>query len=350
MDDLETLVNLVKIYSPSGQEQQAVEYLVARMAYLGYTQTFVDEAGNAVGVMGNGSRQVILLGHIDTVPGLIPVRVEGDTLYGRGAVDAKGPLACFTDAVAHLGTRDGWQFLVIGAVEEERDSDGARYLATRYHPEYVIIGEPNRWERIALGYKGSAWAELTFRRAQAHTAGGDENACEAAVNAWQAIRAWAETFNAGRKRAFDRLLISLRGMASGNEDYQQWARLNINARLPLDLSPEAFYETLQALLTAFQESNATLTPQGYALPAWECAKNSPLVRAFLSAIRSAGGQPTFVYKTGTADLNVVAPVWKCPALVYGPGDSTLDHTPDEHLSLTEYRKAVAVLKEALQRL
>lgn len=350
MSEFETLWNLVNIYSPSGQERPAVEYLVARMVKLGYTKAFIDEAGNAVGVIGNGSRQVMLLGHIDTVPGPIPVRIEGDVLYGRGAVDAKGSLACFTDAVAALGAREGWQFIVIGAVEEERDSDGARYIAPRYHPDYAIIGEPNRWERIALGYKGSAWAELIFRRAQAHTASGDENACEAAVNAWQAIRAWAETFNAGRKRAFDRLLVSLRGMASGDEDYQQWARLNINARLPLDLPPKAFYERLQSLLTTFQEFNATLTPQGYALPAWECEKNSPLVRAFLGAIRASGGQPAFVYKTGTADLNVVAPVWNCPTLVYGPGDSTLDHTPDEHLSLTEYRKAVAVLQEALRRL
>ncbi len=350
MDEFETLIQLVQIYSPSGQEKAAVEYLVARMQSLHYTQAFRDEAGNAVGVMGTGPRQVVLLGHIDTVPGAIPVRLEEDRLYGRGAVDAKGPLACFTDAIAQLGARPGWQFVVIGAVEEERDSDGARFVAGRYHPDYAIIGEPNRWDRIALGYKGSAWAEITLRRAQAHTASGDENACEAAVNLWQAIRTQAEAFNAGRERAFDRLLVSLRGLASGDEDYQQWARLSVNARLPLDLSPSAWYESLQKLLQDFQPFEATLTPGGYALPACACEKNSPLVRAFLSAIRAVGGTPAFVYKTGTADLNVVAPVWKCPALVYGPGDSTLDHTPNEHLLLSEYRQAVAVLKNALQRL
>ena len=40
----------------------------------------------------------MLLGHIDTVPGRVPVRREGGRLYGRGAVDAKGPLACFVAA------------------------------------------------------------------------------------------------------------------------------------------------------------------------------------------------------------------------------------------------------------
>ncbi len=50
--------------------------------------------------------------------------------------------------------------VVIGAVEEERDSDGARYVVSRYKPDLAIVGEPNRWDRISLGYKGSAWAQV----------------------------------------------------------------------------------------------------------------------------------------------------------------------------------------------
>ena len=73
----ETLIGLVSQYSPSGQERGAVEWLVARMKSLGYDNAFIDDAGNAVGVMGQGTRQVVLLGHIDTVPGEIPVRVVG---------------------------------------------------------------------------------------------------------------------------------------------------------------------------------------------------------------------------------------------------------------------------------
>ena len=91
-------------------------------------------------------------------------------------------------------------------------------------------------------------------------------------------------------------------------------------------------------------------PTGFAVSAWGGEKNTPLVRAFLSGIRSNGGGPRFVYKTGTADLNIVAPVWKCPAVVYGPGDSALDHTPNEHIDLAEYAKAVNVLVNVLSKL
>lgn len=352
----ETLIGLVSQYSPSGQERGAVEWLVARMRELGFGEAFIDAAGNAVGVMGSGPKQVVLLGHIDTVPGEIPVRVmpsplaplpqgEGDTLYGRGSVDAKGPLACFTDAVAQVGAVEGWQFVVIGAVEEERDSEGARYVVDQYKPDFAIIGEPNRWDRVALGYKGSAWAAITVKREQAHSASGEQTAAEAAVEAWLAVKAFAENFNANKQRAFDKILPTLRNIEAGQDGFEQWARMSVGVRLPVEMSPEQWYGKLEEMV-----SDAEVARVGYPVPAWASEKNSSLVRAFLSGIRAAGGAPSFVYKTGTADLNIVAPIWKCPALVYGPGDSALDHTPNEHIDLEEYGKAVTALTAALQRL
>ncbi len=363
MSDFETLIGLVSQYSPSGHERGAVEWLVARMKALGFDDAFVDEAGNAVGVMGKGTKQVVLLGHIDTVPGEIKVTLtpnpspegRGELLYGRGSVDAKGPLASFVDAVAKVGVKDGWQFVVIGAIEEERNSEGARFVATKYKPDFAIIGEPNQWDRIALGYKGSAWANVTVKRGQAHTASGEETAAEAAVGVWLKIKAYVDSFNADKPKVFDQLLLTLRGMDSDSNDFEQWARLKIGVRLPVEVSPEDWYVKLNEIINdshTLREGNCHLSvePVGFAIPAWGCEKNTQLVRGFLSGIRSQGGEPRFVYKTGTADLNIVAPVWKCPAVVYGPGDSTLDHTPNEHINLDDYQKAVSVLNAALEKL
>ncbi len=352
--DYGSLIDLVQYYSPTGQEGPAVSWLVERMKGLGYTQAFIDQAGNAVGVMGDGPQQIVLLGHIDTVDGEIAVHVEGDSMYGRGAVDAKGPLAAFTDAVARVGPITGWQLIVIGAVDEEGESKGARYVIRQadslpnipcYAPAYAIIGEPSGWSRITLGYKGSAWARLTVRRARAHTASQGESACEAAVVLWDAVRAWAENYNAGRSRVMEQVLPTLRGMQSGQDDFQELATLQVSVRLPGDFGPELWYRQLQALV-----GDAVMEPVGYPIPAYQAEKNTPLVRAFLVAIRAAGGTPGFVYKAGTADLNIVAPAWGCPALAYGPGDSALDHTPDERISLEEYRRAVLVLEGVIRSL
>ena len=345
MDEFETIVGLVSQYSPSGQEYNAVEWLVARMKSLGYDDAFIDDAGNAVGVIGKGPKQVMLLGHIDTVPGEIKVERDGNLLYGRGSVDAKGPLASFVDAVAKTGVKEGWQFVVIGAVEEERDSEGARFLVDQYQPDFAIIGEPNQWERVALGYKGSAWATITVKRGQAHTASGDETAAEAAVETWLKLKAYVDMFNADKQKVFDKLLLTLRGMDSDSNDFEQWARLKVGVRLPVDVSPEDWYGRLADIV-----GEAEVERIGFPVPAWGCEKNTALVRAFLSGIRSQLGEPRFVYKTGTADLNIVGPVWKCPAVVYGPGDSSLDHTPNEHIDLNDYAKAVNVLHSVLIKL
>jgi LysW-gamma-L-lysine carboxypeptidase len=374
-----TLIGLVEQYSPSGEETGAVNWLVSRMRTLGFTQAFVDGTGNAVGVMGTGEKQIVLLGHIDTVPGKIEVCVSlqdnviarrpasgltkqsppdderllrsarNEILFGRGSVDAKGPLAAFVDAVATVGPVEGWQFVVIGAIDEERDSIGARGIVAseEYKPDFAIIGEPSQWDRVTLGYKGTAWAEVVVRRSMAHTAGQAESAPEAAVDFWNQVIAWATEFNADRERAFEQVLPTLRGFSSGGDGFEETATLKIGVRLPTDLDPPQWYDQLRALGFA---ADIEISPTGFSIPAYRAERNTPLVRAFLGGIRAAGGKPGFVVKTGTADLNIVAPVWKCPAVAYGPGDSSLDHTPNEHLSLAEYEKAVKVLTEVLGRL
>jgi LysW-gamma-L-lysine carboxypeptidase len=75
-----------------------------------------------------------------------------------------------------------------------------------------------------------------------------------------------------------------------------------------------------------------------------------VARAFRVAIRDAGGDPRLVRKTGTSDMNLYAEAWECPMVTYGPGDSDLDHAPNEHLSLAEYDRAVEVLTSVAETL
>ena len=88
----------------------------------------------------------------------------------------------------------------------------------------------------------------------------------------------------------------------------------------------------------------------YSEPPFRAEKNTALVRALLRAIRAEGGRPRFKLKTGTSDMNVVGPAWGCPIVAYGPGDSSLDHTPNEHIEVEAFRRGVKVLTQALELL
>ena len=346
MEIPETLYGLVNHYGPSGQEQAAVNYLQQRMLTLGFQDVYQDEAGNAIGSFGDGPKTLVLLGHIDTVPGEIKIRQEGDKFFGRGTVDAKGPLAAFTDAAAAVGANPGWKVVVIGAVDEERDSVGARFLVNRFQPQMVVIGEPSDWQRVTLGYKGSAFVEVLVRLPLKHSAGQGETASEKLFALWQEIQERVSEFNQARSKVFEQLQISLRCLASEEDGFEEMARMKINARLPLDFSFEDWY----GLLGKVCSERGEVTPIGYPVNAYRSEKNNPLVRAFLNSIRQNGGKPGFVLKTGTADMNIVGPVWNCPILAYGPGDSSLDHTPDEHILTPDYWQAVRVLEGVIREI
>jgi [amino group carrier protein]-lysine/ornithine hydrolase len=339
------LESMLRIPSVSSDEGTLAAFLVRRMAELGF-EAAMDGAGNAVGSIGHGPQMVVLLGHMDTVPGAIPVRVAAGRLYGRGAVDAKGPLAAFIAAAARLHQASALplRVVVIGCVEEEAPSSrGAHYVLPRYRPDLCIVGEPSGWDGITLGYKGTLRATLRLEQGARHSAHAAATAAERACAAWARISAGAAAFNVGRARAFDQLLPALLGIYSGGDGCTDWAELQVNLRLPPDLPPAAATVWLHE-----QAPECRLTVLG-GTPAWAGPRTTPLHRALARAVRTQGGTPRFLLKTGTADLNLVAPAWGCPALAYGPGDAALDHTPDEHIVLAEYLRGIAVLEQTLRR-
>jgi LysW-gamma-L-lysine carboxypeptidase len=319
---------------------------------------FRDDAGNAVGIIdppsperGEGTvvradlRELVLLGHMDTVPGFIDVRRAGDQLYGRGAVDARGPLCAFIAAAAAAGPREGWRIVVIGAVEEEHaTSKGARYAATQYHPSYCVIGEPSGWDRITLGYKGRLLVHYRRSRAMSHTAGQARGCAESAVAFWGPVGALAAQANEGKTKAFELLDPSLRRIHTGDDPFVDSVEMTIGIRVPVGVS----IASLKARIAGFADGAELQFASEE--EAYRAEKNTPLVRAFLASLRAHGAAPGFTVKTGTADMNVVAPVWQCPIVAYGPGDSNLDHTPEEHIDLGEYRNAIAILTDVIRAL
>ncbi len=345
MSDL--LIELVRCYSPSEHEAPAVARLVEWMRARGF-DAWIDDVGNACGSRGpaDAPHTLMLLGHIDTVPGEIPVRIENGLLYGRGSVDAKGPLCASADATAQASIPDGWRVIVIGAVEEEiATSRGAYHVRDRFTPDLCIIGEPSGADRITLGYKGRLLVDYTLHRPVAHSSRPEPTVGALGAAFWQAVMTWAEQQNAGVDRFFDQIIPGLRAINTSTDHFYDTVNLTVGFRLPPSFTPDQVLDAIHAL--AAPDSDL----QGYSAEyTYLGDKNNALVRGMLAAIRAQGDQPGFVLKGGTSDMNVVGVTWTCPIIAYGPGDSNLDHTPDEHIALDEYARAVGTLRHLIEHL
>ncbi len=343
------LVEIVSIPSISRNERRCVEVLSGRMAEMGY-RSHIDESGSAVGTVGSDrpdAIEIVLLGHIDTVPGDIAVRIEGGKLYGRGSVDAKGPLVAFAVAAARAKLPDGVRLRVIGAVEEEvASSAGAHHAAAMYRPVACIIGEPSGMDGVTLGYKGRLLAELHITAADAHSAGPERTAAEYACEAWVSIEAAARASKPDATRVFDQLQARLKNISCSDDGLTGRAVLSVSFRLPPGMTAT---DVQRLCLLATRELG---TQHAWSFSAPEIAivsdRSNVVARALGGAIRAAGMVPRMKLKTGTADMNIVGPVWNCPIVAYGPGDSSLDHTPGEHIDVAEYLKAIEILVVALE--
>ena len=338
------LRELVEIPSVSGDEERAVACLLKYGDRFGFDASR-DAAGNGILRIGpeKAEQTIYLLGHIDTVPGWIPVREEAGILHGRGAVDAKGPLATFVSASARIApSLQRTRLTVIAAVREETDGGGGRHVAEMMPaPTYAIIGEPSRWDGLTIGYKGSMSVDYERTQAMSHTAGEDPMVAEYAVDFWNRLRAHTDEYNREIHGLFDRIDPALRSLQTCHDGLYATVSMRINLRLPPTIDPSTFGRLLEVWAgeARLEISNTD--------PAYRASRSNALVRSFSRAIRARGAKPHVKLKTGTSDMNAVGPAWGCPILAYGPGDSRLDHTPTEQIEIAEVAQSIDILCDVL---
>lgn len=333
------LREMLEIPSCSYQERALADYLAVTMAELGF-QTHIDGVGNVIGVIERGAGPTLmLLGHMDTMPGRIPVHAEDGRLYGRGAVDAKGPLAAMICAAAGAANFPG-RIVVIGVVEEETPrSRGAMAIrATHDPPAALVIGEPSGWSSVVLGYKGKLDLRYTVKCPATHPSNPAPKASELAVGCWDT-------------------LVDLLGPEASHDVFQQpgatLGRLNgdlttatadLSVRIPPGFDVDGLVSALRDRLPAGELKVLN------SVAACRVGRADPVVRALVSGIRRLHAQPRLLVKTATSDMNTLAEVWDVPMATYGPGDSHLDHSDDEHIVLSDYIRGIDVLTIALAEL
>lgn len=356
---VDLLTRMVKIYSPSGSEEEISRFLAAEMEKLGF-RVRRDEVGNVIGEIGEGSPVVLLCGHMDTVEGKIPIRVEDGQLYGRGSVDAKGPLATMIVAASKFveGGFPG-KILVVGVVDEEGSGKGIQhFVESGIQPDYAIFGEPSGLEKVVFGYKGIVTVKITVETPSGHSAAPwlFENAIEKAMEFWRQIRK-LHLREEKLKSRFYSITSCLTGIKGGNTSASfipSHCEIFIQLRIPPQLSPEVVFEEVKRRIDRYKATNPkvkVMVEMVDVAKAFEADRRSVIVRALAWGIRKTTlNYASFSRKTGTGDMNVLGNALKIPVVTYGPGDSRLDHTPNEHIDIQEYLKSIEVLKKALKKL
>jgi LysW-gamma-L-lysine carboxypeptidase len=338
-DAIALLHDMVAIPSPSGAEAALARHLEGSMRALGF-HTRLDEVGNLIGELGagDGGPTVLLLGHMDTIARPMRMLRHDGRLHGRGTVDAKGPLAAMICAAASRPAFPG-RLQVAAVVEEETPgSRGAAHLVrTLPAPDVLLVGEPSGWSGVVLGYKGQLLLAYRVVRPAAHPSGPGEKAAEVAIAFWAGLQ---ETLGPDRGHGFERLAATLLAITG---DMTQ-ASLDVDVRLPPGLDVERL---LAGLRTQARGGELRVVSQ---VPPVLSARGNRAARSLSAGIRRRGGTPRPTAKTGTSDMNTVAPHWDVPMAAYGPGDSRLDHSDDEHIELDEYLRAIDVLSLALDEL
>ncbi len=187
----EALIACPSITPATGAVFDALE---AMLAPLGFTvERFLDGEGenapveNLLAVRRNGDGpHFAFAGHLDVVPpgegwtgDAFTPRRHGDLLYGRGAVDMKGSIACFVAALARTPAGPGTVSLIITGDEEGDAEHGTRALMAHMAqrgvtPDLCLVGEPTSVNRlgdtIKIGRRGSVNMWIGVAGVQGHVA------------------------------------------------------------------------------------------------------------------------------------------------------------------------------------
>ncbi len=323
---------LVDIESITGNEEQAGLYLFHLLSGLarehnGSVERMEVEPGRFNLFARFGDPVVTLSTHYDTVPPFIPSREDQAFVWGRGACDTKGIIACMilaAEALLKSGNRNVALLFVVG---EERNSAGAYHAAK--HPRgsrFLINGEPTE-NHLALGSKGCLRYEITASGKMAHSA-------------------YPELGDP----AIDKLLDSLeriRRVTMPVDDLLGQSTLNIGVisggRAPNVIADRAQAEILIRLVGDATQLQADMHA---------CATPGVTVTQILEipAVRlgSVPGFPTTVVAY-TTDIPAFGGAWGQP-LLFGPGTIHVAHTLDERVPKNQLLAAVELYGTLVRQL
>ncbi|AAK40507.1 N-acetyl-lysine deacetylase [Saccharolobus solfataricus] len=329
----ELLLDLLSIYTPSKSEANATKFFEKISKDLNLKLEILPDSNSFI--LGEGD--ILLASHVDTVYGYIEPKIENELIYGRGAVDAKGPLISMIIATWLLNEK-GIKVRVSGLADEESTSIGAKELiAKNYNFKYIIVGEPSNATDIVVEYRGSIQLDIMCEGTPEHSSSAKNNLIVDISK--KIIEVYKQPEN------YDKPSIVPTIIRAGESYNVTPAKLylHLDIRYAINNKRE---DLIKEITDKFPECNLKIVDE---TPPVKVSINNPVVKSLARALLKQNIKPRLVKKAGTSDMNILQRITTNIA-TYGPGNSMLEHTTQEKISLDEIYIGVKTYMLAIEEL
>lgn len=367
------LQDLIRVPSPSGNEEEAAGVLSENMRALGFDEVRVDGLHDVMATNKGtgGGRNLLLNGHIDHVPagdmadpysGRLmdgeAFGVEGLVIYGRGASDMKGAVTAMAMAggvLSELGVELKGDFKVVAVAQEEVGGAGTKATIEedKFLGDIVVVGEATNMD-IALGHRGGVRADVVVRGRSCHASAPESgvNALYKAADLMARIRADLIP-SLPDHPVFGKTTIAVtRISAKPNvaNVVPGECRFHIDCRNNPDFPAENLRSSLEEIIGSMREEDPEMdasvlsssTPEGsrsftgfYTYP-----EEYPVVTEARDVIADVlGREPELKTWRFATDGRFYS--WLgIPVLGFGPGEERFAHTHEDHVRVEDYLDSV----------
>lgn len=360
----EYIDSLVKIPSPSGDENDIGTYIAEELVNMGLKTEKVPTCDGRFCVYaeicgGRPGCSCLLVGHIDTVEPssgwntdpFIPCQV-GDRLYGLGACDMKAGVAMIL-ALASVAVRrkDFPGVLKFAFVpDEEAISEGVRALISNgIKADYALMPEPN-FEPVVIGAPGKVLLKISIRGKSAHGARPNEG-INSITEAGRFLMSLEKAKTLSHSKLGSHPFVPLK-IEGGYKRYSLTVPDYCEIIVSKQLVPgedkaivlRQLYELAEGIASAAEFQFSFELPY---YPPYEIDENSSYVRRFKESFRSViKREPKLGYGASVSDANCLVAMAEIPVIEFGPMGGNI-HGPNEWVSLCSVEKCLQVYAELM---
>jgi succinyl-diaminopimelate desuccinylase len=370
----ERLAEVLSIDSVSGKERELGNYLVRYMKEVGLRVETEAIAPGRFNVYGHTRKShakpnLMLNGHYDVVNEgcgwtrpAFGGKIEGDKIYGRGAVDMKGGLVAMIEAAALIAQNDKKQHddvVVAAVVDEEENQAGTKKIVQsgKVVPHLAIVGEPTRL-KVVRAHKGEIVFEIQVTGRSAHSSVPEEgiNSIYHSARIIRELEHYGKFLKKRRHPLLGPGTISVNMISGGTSlaTVPEKTTLIVDARTLPEQHPSEVLGQINDIISNLKRREianlrAYVRTLITAFPL-ETDEDHQLVQVALDASSSVLGYRSFSTGAPYATDGWILSNAGVPTIVLGPGDVGRAHGPDEWVSISEVSRASQIYSEIATRI